>query len=152
MQQNAAKKPSPPHQNSITESEAPPTVCACGTFTVLCTVRVQAPVVVQQRASQPCPRAPPVGSRRSSAQFALWEHVSVAQQECPTTVEELNLGHLHVLVAEDHREVHNRREEPARPTNLKKFRRRRPAAPVSPKWRGHTAHRKSRSSHRASTE
>ena len=110
--------------------------CNCGNSTVFCTVITQTPVVVQQRASQPCPRTPLVGSRRSSAQFALWEHVSVAQQECPTTVEELNLGHLHVLarhglqelVADDHRDVHNRREEPARPTHLKKFRRRRPAA------------------------
>ena len=45
--------------------------CNCGTSTVFCTVVTQAPVVVQQRASQPCPRTAPVGSRRSSAQFAL---------------------------------------------------------------------------------
>ena len=44
----------------------------CGNSTVFCTVVTQAPVAVQQRASQPCPRTTPVGSRRSSAQFALW--------------------------------------------------------------------------------
>ena len=43
--------------------------CNCGTSTVFCTVVTQAPVVVQQRASQPCPRTAPAGSRRSSAQF-----------------------------------------------------------------------------------
>ena len=37
------------------------------------------PVVKQQRASQPFPRTP----RRSSAQFALWEHVAGAQLKSP---------------------------------------------------------------------
>ena len=48
----------------------------CGNSTVFCTFVTQAPVAVQQRASQPWPRTTPVGSRRSSAQFALWEHAS----------------------------------------------------------------------------
>ena len=50
--------------------------CNCGNSTVFCTVGTQAPVLVQQRASQPCPRTTPVGSCRSSAQYALWEHAS----------------------------------------------------------------------------
>ena len=40
------------------------------------------------------PRAPPGESHQSSAQFALWVHVSAAYQECPTTVDELDLKHL----------------------------------------------------------
>ena len=50
--------------------------CNCGNSTVFCTVVTQTPVVVQQRASQPCPRTTPVRSHRSSAQFGLWEHAS----------------------------------------------------------------------------
>ena len=38
--------------------------CNCGTSTVFCTVVTQAPVVVQQRASQPCPRTAPVEQPR----------------------------------------------------------------------------------------
>ena len=40
----------------------------CGNSTVFCTVGTRAP--------QPCPRTAPVGSHRSSAQFALWDHAS----------------------------------------------------------------------------
>ena len=45
-----------------------------------------APVVIQQRASQPCPRTTPVGSRWSSVQFALWEHVSALITGMSTTL------------------------------------------------------------------
>ena len=56
--------------------------CNCRDSTVFCTDETQAPVVVQQRASQTCPRTTPMGSRRSSAQFALCENL---QQETQAT-------------------------------------------------------------------
>ena len=100
--------------------------CNCGTSTVFCTVVTQAPVVVQQRASRPSPRTAPVGSRRSSEQFVLWVHVAEHNGKVHHSVDELDLGHLHVLqhngllelVADDHRDVHNR----PTPAPLKKFR------------------------------
>ena len=49
-----------------------------------------APGVAQKRACQNPVQTEE--SRRSFAQFALWVHVSAAQQERPTTVGELHLG------------------------------------------------------------
>ena len=124
MPQNAAKRPSPPPQNSITESEAPPTVCATlslqddgdvQTLSMNCSgnidhpVRVlhlryfhsflncqtQEPVVVQQRVSQPVQELH-LANLRSFAQFALCIPVSVKQQN-HHCVEELSLRHLHIL-------------------------------------------------------
>ena len=69
---------------SMNESEAPPTVSGkCWSMSLQITgTSTMALVDAQQRACQePNPRTALVLSQRSSAQFALWVHVSAAQQE-----------------------------------------------------------------------
>ena len=79
----------------------------------------------------------------STVQYALWGHVSAAQQEGPHSAAEQNLGHLHAQVrlgllelkVHDHKDGHNRGNllheallNPVRP-HLQRFRSTRPPPP-----------------------